>query len=388
VLEGVVATASGRRSRQRTRARAGVLVLPLLLLGCDDADGDGWADVLDNCPAVANATQVDWDQDGLGNACDPDAILRLLLVRVSTLDGVVSASDETILAVAADVDLYYREVSHGSLRLTGVEHPGQPLDVGPTVAVGLAYDGLNAGQILLAARLALSAEGVALDAYDQILYVVPDTFGNVTPGGFTSGFATGSEVWLRAAAIERPGAIGHEIGHNAPFELGHANLLQCAGPQPYDLVYSGCVSAEYLDPFDAMGWSELRGHMSGFQRERAGFLGAGNVLEVTESGRYWLVPLERDTWGVQVLKVRRSPAEWIYLEYRQPIGYDAISLGLVPASDGVQIRTPFFGGATTALIRLATGFSLAPGHTYDAGSFTVTTVASAPGGTVVDVEFR
>jgi hypothetical protein len=36
-----------------------------------DADGDGLPFTVDNCPGVANADQADWDQDGIGNACDP-----------------------------------------------------------------------------------------------------------------------------------------------------------------------------------------------------------------------------------------------------------------------------------------------------------------------------
>ena len=35
-----------------------------------DIDGDGIDDGVDNCPAVANATQTDTDGDGQGNACD------------------------------------------------------------------------------------------------------------------------------------------------------------------------------------------------------------------------------------------------------------------------------------------------------------------------------
>ena len=38
----------------------------------EDDDGDGVADVKDNCPVIANADQADFDKDGLGNACDPD----------------------------------------------------------------------------------------------------------------------------------------------------------------------------------------------------------------------------------------------------------------------------------------------------------------------------
>lgn len=40
---------------------------------CDtDDDGDGVADATDNCPMDPNPTQTDGDQDGLGNACDGD----------------------------------------------------------------------------------------------------------------------------------------------------------------------------------------------------------------------------------------------------------------------------------------------------------------------------
>jgi uncharacterized membrane protein YdcZ (DUF606 family) len=37
-----------------------------------DSDGDGVIDALDNCVAVANSTQANFDGDGFGDACDPD----------------------------------------------------------------------------------------------------------------------------------------------------------------------------------------------------------------------------------------------------------------------------------------------------------------------------
>ena len=40
--------------------------------GGTDTDGDGVFDASDNCPAVANADQLDTDADGEGNACDTD----------------------------------------------------------------------------------------------------------------------------------------------------------------------------------------------------------------------------------------------------------------------------------------------------------------------------
>ena len=40
--------------------------------GVVDADGDGFYDDADNCPAVANADQADLDSDGTGDSCDGD----------------------------------------------------------------------------------------------------------------------------------------------------------------------------------------------------------------------------------------------------------------------------------------------------------------------------
>ncbi len=43
-----------------------------LLLACDDSDGDGVCDEVDNCPLIANPLQTDTDFDTSGDACDDD----------------------------------------------------------------------------------------------------------------------------------------------------------------------------------------------------------------------------------------------------------------------------------------------------------------------------
>lgn len=81
----------------------------LLALGCDgetqtgssspsdpppDTDGDGLADVVDNCPDLANTDQIDLDLDGLGDLCDD-------LVDTD-LDGIVDDIDNCRILSNAD----------------------------------------------------------------------------------------------------------------------------------------------------------------------------------------------------------------------------------------------------------------------------------------------
>jgi len=47
-----------------------------------DSDGDGIADLLDNCPTIFNPNQRDHDGDGIGNACDPFTRLGWNLSRI------------------------------------------------------------------------------------------------------------------------------------------------------------------------------------------------------------------------------------------------------------------------------------------------------------------
>jgi VCBS repeat-containing protein len=50
----------------------GVASAQLVVFVIDDADRDGHSNLADNCPALANADQADFDGDGPGDVCDPD----------------------------------------------------------------------------------------------------------------------------------------------------------------------------------------------------------------------------------------------------------------------------------------------------------------------------
>jgi M6 family metalloprotease-like protein len=125
----------------------------------------------------------------------------------------------------------------------------------------------------------------------------------------------------------------HELGHN--FGLFHANFYHC-DTEP--LKEFGCNSVEYLDSFDVMGWRIL--HMNGYHKEQLGFFDSANVTEVAVSGPYTLSPIETSSVDTQVLKIPVD-GSFLYVEYRQPIGFDSnISAGVF---DGAMLHVaPLF----------------------------------------------
>ncbi|MDG2147733.1 MAG: thrombospondin type 3 repeat-containing protein, partial [Flavobacteriaceae bacterium] len=47
-----------------------------------DTDEDGIPDVEDNCVEVVNSTQDDFDNDGFGDACDPDPVIKVVTYKI------------------------------------------------------------------------------------------------------------------------------------------------------------------------------------------------------------------------------------------------------------------------------------------------------------------
>ncbi|WP_308993695.1 thrombospondin type 3 repeat-containing protein [Mariniflexile litorale] len=61
--------------------------LPVELIGqspvIEDSDGDGWLDTVDVCPYTPNPDQDDYDKDGIGDACDDNAIPKITNIVIT-----------------------------------------------------------------------------------------------------------------------------------------------------------------------------------------------------------------------------------------------------------------------------------------------------------------
>ena len=182
--------------------------------------------------------------------------------------------------------------------------------------------------------------GVYVDDYDKQAIVAPFNIctwkGAAQVGGAISG--------VKTSYVKSVSVTAHELGHN--FGQLHAGFLQCqrAGVS----ISDDCTISEYGDLYSVMGdFSAM--HYSAPHKEHAEFFESSNLLEVTESGTYTLAPLSIATSSLQALKIPRRVDDYLYIEYRRPIGWD----GAFPDEHHVYQGALFHtirGGAYTSLL--------------------------------------
>ena len=124
----------------------------------------------------------------------------------------------------------------------------------------------------------------------------------------------------------------HELGHN--FTLWHAGNLTCPGQS----IGPNCVGAyssnEYGDPFDTMG-NIYPGHFNAVQKSALNWLPAGSVKTHTSgTATSTLSPLESPGQSTYAVKIQAASNRTYWIEYRQPIGFDAG----IASSNAAQIR--------------------------------------------------
>ena len=149
-----------------------------------------------------------------------------------------------------------------------------------------------------------------------------------TVGGYPS------MAWINGSL--QNGVVAHEMGHN--LGLYHSHSLECGAAT----IAASCSSVDYGDILDVMGSAVPPKHFNAAQKERLGWLGYGAsppITTVQSSGVYTIDPYESMGGASKALKVRSAAGDWYYVEYRQPIGFDASTVSANPnVRDGVVVH--------------------------------------------------
>jgi hypothetical protein len=226
-------------------------------------------------------------------------------------------------AGSGSVTEYFKEVSYGQQLLSATVTPW--LNATSATPAGCDYRAIGT-----AARNAATAAGYNLASYQNLVYVFP----RISACGWSGlAYVGASGVWSNG--YNSVLVYAHELGHN--FGLLHAGSLDCGAAS----VGGTCTVAEYGDPFNAMG-NQRAMHFTAAQKAKLGWVASAAVItHAGGSGTYTLSPLETPGGTKYAIKVAAASNRTYWLEYRQPLGFDA-GLASYP-SNGAQIRvaSPF-----------------------------------------------
>jgi sugar lactone lactonase YvrE len=148
------------------------------------------------------------------------------------------------------------------------------------------------------------------------------------------GDMVGTVAWVHSRWADVR-VIGHELGHN--FGNNHASSLDCGAYAitPNFPSYDDCTPRDYGNPYDIMGSST--GHYNAPHKERVNWFQQSNILQVSNTGIYTIEPFETRSDGPKIIKVPRANGDYVYIEYRQPIGFDR-SFPTNDAYDGATVQ--------------------------------------------------
>ena len=282
---------------------------------------------------------------------------------------------------AGSVANYYSETSYGS----------QLLNVTVTsswVTMNLAAT-CEYSQISTYANAAAQALNPVYNAanYSFVVYLFPQQ-----PCGWAGLAYVGfpHQAFINGTGSFITQVIAHEMGHN--FGLYHAGSLSCGSAS----IGGSCTVSEYGDPWDTMG-NQRAMHFNAMQKSSLGWIPATSVkTHSSGSANYTLSPLETggaSTYAVKIPTSNTSRTYW--LEFRQPIGFDA-PLAAYP-NNGVQVRVsdPFewsSGADDTEIVDMTPGSTggmgdsaLVVGQSYLDSTFGVNIIVTSASASAVTV---
>ena len=233
------------------------------------------------------------------------------------------AQVQSVFAGTGGVAPYFNEVSFGQQRLA------------PTVTSWLPTNaatpsGCNWQQMGTLGRSAATAAGYNVASYQNVVYVFPKV---ASCGWAGLAYIGASGVWING--WNDVSVYVHELGHN--FGLLHAGSLRCSGAA----IGGTCSVSEYGDPFDVMG-NQSAMHFNAAQKLDLGWIGTGTVVtHGAGSGTYVLNPIETAGGGVYAVRIAAAANRTYWLEYRQPIGFDAVLAGYPNNGAQIRVAAPF-----------------------------------------------
>jgi hypothetical protein len=277
--------------------------------------------------AVGDGSQVEVLAAVVGNTFGAQKT-AVILVAFSNQAGVSSTTPSqaqgVVFGAGASVSNFFYEASYQQTSLTG--------NVFGPYTISISSTGCDYYGIATAAEQAATAAGVSLSSYPRRVYAFPSNgcgwWGLGTVGG------SPSMAWINGSF--QNGVVAHEMGHN--LGLYHSHSLECGTAT----IAASCSSVDYGDVLDVMGSAVPPKHFNAAQKERLGWLGYGAsppITTVQSSGVYAIDPYESMGSAPKALKVQSSAGDWYYVEYRQPIGFDASTVtGNLIVRNGVVVH--------------------------------------------------
>jgi hypothetical protein len=292
-----------------------------------------------------------------------------------------------VFTAANSADGFYQEESYGQISLAGKTDANG--DVFGWLDVDVPTDACQYTAWMNAANAAAADAAIDLSGYQHVMYVFP-----TRSSCSWLGLAVVGGDWSIINGNLGVHPIAHELGHN--LGLHHAGSWTCFDGAVRVQISDSCATTEYGDPFDTQGNLASR-HHNGWNLDRLGILGPGNVESVDSSGTYSVQSALQSTTDPTVLRVprRRSfgggVSSWYYLEVREAGG---IFENFTDAStSGVSIRVPLQGSAAETVLLDANPSTLtfadAPlgqGKTFEGGPVRITTLAAGGGEAAVTVQ--
>jgi hypothetical protein len=291
----------------------------------------------------------------------------------------------TMFTGAQSVAGFYRETSYQKHQLAGVVTPWLRARF-----AALATCDFN--RIQTEANYLAQQAGYNPVSYQRVVYVFP----RLTACGWW-GLGGGSRAWING----QPQVLvfAHELGHT--FGLDHASSLDCGAA----VIGGACTRSEYGDAYSVMGAARAA-HFTAVHKQQLGYFSAGQVK--THAGgtvTYTLSPMEVAGGSTYAVVVPASATRHYWIEWRQPIGYDAALTSGVTSGALLHVGAPSDYSCDSCLLDMTpvttTGFAdgaLPVGQTYfDATTNTAITVLGmtattltvqvsiGPRGTFVDV---